>query len=86
MEALLLLGIGWVSNDKPESRISVYNFSYLYLSLEVVGKHPNQVEASTYDISRDIPVFMSVEADPDVSEEYSKYLTACNTYFSLNYN
>ena len=66
------MGIGWVSNDKPESRISVYNFTYSYHSLEVVGKHPNQVEASTYDISRDIPVFMSVEADPDVSEEYSK--------------
>ena len=58
----------------------------MFYSLEVVGKHPSQVEAETYEISRDLPVFMSVEDDQDISEDYTKYLRACNTYFSSNYN
>ena len=57
----------------------------MFYSLEVVGKHPSQVEAETYEISRDLPVFMSVENDVDISEEYTNYLRACNTYFTNDY-
>ena len=34
---------------------------------------------------KDIPVFMSVAADPDTSEAYAKYLVKSNAYFKANY-
>jgi hypothetical protein len=53
--------------------------------LQLVGKNPSEVQADTYDIRQDIPVFMSVAAEPDTSEAYAKYLTKCNAYFKANY-
>ena len=51
----------------------------------MVGKHPNVTEATTYGISRDLPVFMSVGDDKDISDPYNRYLEACNAYFLSNY-
>ena len=53
--------------------------------LQLVGKNPSEVQADTYDIRQDIPVFMSVAAEPDTSEAFAKYLTKCNAYFKANY-
>ena len=50
-----------------------------------MGKNPSEVQADTYDIRQDIPVFMSVAAEPDTSEAFAKYLTKCNAYFKANY-
>ena len=50
-----------------------------------MGKNPSQEEADTYDISRDMPVFMTVGENSDTSEGYTKYLKKCNTYFTLGY-
>ena len=57
-----------------------YNFR-----LQVVGKNPSALEADTYEIRQDIPVFMSVAADQDTSEAFAKYLTKSNSYFMENY-
>jgi DNA/RNA endonuclease YhcR with UshA esterase domain len=50
-----------------------------------VGKHPDETEAGTYDISRDLPVFMSVASDQNMTDGYSKYLVACNNFFNNQY-
>ena len=41
------------------------------------------MEADTYDISRDMPVFMTVGENGDTSEGYTKYLKKCNAYFTV---
>ena len=51
-----------------------------------MGKHPSDVEAGTYDIMRDAPVFMSVKSDPYLTDEYSNYLKKCNNYFRNDYS
>jgi hypothetical protein len=53
-----------------------------YCSTELVGKYPSEIEAETFDISSDIPVFMNGK---DLSENYTKYLKNSNGYFQNNY-
>jgi hypothetical protein len=54
----------------------------LYCSTELVGKYPSEIEAETFDISSDIPVFMKSQ---DLSEDYTKYLKNSSGYFKNNY-
>ena len=67
--------------------INLFDDSKLYIlsSCEIVGKHPNEEEANTYDIRKDTPVFMSVKKDRDLSEEYTVYLKNSNMYFRNDY-
>jgi hypothetical protein len=51
-----------------------------------VGRHPDERESETYGISRELPVFMSVRGDQDVSEAYKKYLRKTNEYFLQHYS
>ena len=53
--------------------------------MEYVGKYPSDDEANIYDISTELPVFMSVSEDKDTSEEYAQYLKKSNTYFTNKY-
>ena len=55
-------------------------------SCEVVGKHPNTDEANTYDIVNNVPVFMSVRREPDLTDDYARYLKKCSNYFRNNYS
>lgn len=50
-----------------------------------MGKHPNETEAETYDISRDLPVFMSVGSEQTLTDGYTKYLAECNVFFENQY-
>ena len=54
-------------------------------SMTIVGKYPNNVEANTYGISKNFPVFISVEEEENISDQYCRYLKACNTYFNNQY-
>ena len=54
-------------------------------SMTIVGKYPNNVEAKTYGISENFPVFMSVGEEENISDDYCIYLKACNTYFNNQY-
>ena len=53
--------------------------------MEIVGKHPNVHEASTYKLNEDFPVFMDVSDSEEWDDEYAGYLAACNTFFSNMY-
>ena len=53
--------------------------------MELVGKHPSDVETNTYDINPDLPVFMSVKDDQDTTDEFTKYLSDINKYFTNDY-
>ena len=53
--------------------------------MTIVGKYPNNIEANTYGISENFPVFISVEEEENISDEYCTYLRACNTYFNNQY-
>ena len=53
--------------------------------MEYVGKYPSDEEATIYDISPELPVFMCVSEDKDISEHYTKYLKSSNTYFKNKY-
>ena len=55
-------------------------------SCEVVGKHPSDTEAETYDIRKDVPVFLSVKDEPYVTDDYCNYLKRCNNYFRNDYS
>lgn len=50
-----------------------------------MGKHPDETEAGTFDISRELPVFMSVARDQNFTDGYAKYLADCNAYFVNQY-
>ena len=50
-----------------------------------MGKYPNEEEAAIYDISSELPVFMSVGDKRNISEEYVNYLRKTNEYFEKNY-
>jgi len=51
----------------------------------LVGKYPSLAESTKYGISVDLPVFMSVKDEENVSEEYRNYLLAINTAFMNKY-
>jgi hypothetical protein len=53
--------------------------------MEYVGKYPSDEEATIYEISPELPVFMCVSDDKDTSEDFTKYLKNSNTYFNNNY-
>ena len=53
--------------------------------MELVGKHPTQTEAATYDISRDLPAFISIKERQLLTDEYTKYLKNSNAYFNNMY-
>ena len=58
---------------------------HIFFSVEIIGKHPDETQTETYDVSRDLPVFMSVSSDQNMTEGYAKYLVACNAFFESNY-
>ena len=63
-----------------------YSEYLIFFSCDVVGKHPNEEEATIYDIRRDTPVFMSVKKDRNLTEFYTIYLKNCNIYFRNDYS
>ena len=60
-------------------------YLYCFFSLQLVGKYPDNVETDTYDISPDLPVFLSIATDQDISQPYTQYLQLTNGYFENGY-
>ena len=52
----------------------------------MIGKHPSDVEAATYEIDKNVPMFISIKEDQDVSEEYNKYLRDMNNHVKSLFN
>ena len=57
----------------------------IFFSVELVGKHPSKTEVDTYDISKDIPAFISVKNEQIITDQYTKYLSDINKYLSNGY-
>ena len=84
--------MGWIAWNgfKCHYKIKLYALAnaehfqliIFYCSTELVGKYPSEIEAETFDISSDIPVFMKSQ---DLSEDYTKYLKNSSGYFKNNY-
>ena len=59
--------------------------NFIIFSLEIVGRHPTEVEARAHDLSGNFPAFLDVTQDK-LTSDYAKYLENIEAYFANNYS